>query len=373
MSDKTIVDIPQNKEPEQKPAAPPVQPAAKQPPVTPKPAQQKGKGMPLQEKVLVSGAVLSSAGLAGIAIYGLGENGEPGAPIDQQLIKDDAPLSTAVTDGMGFKDAFDAARAEVGPGGYFEWRGNIYNTYTEAEWTSMTPEQKEQYVASLGDAVPEHTPETPAPVRRTDAPVVEAEVVAEPTSYSDEQYSNMRYVNQPDKGDFMEGLSVNRAKVVDINQDGVVDGIVLDMDADDAIEAVVYDTDGDQVYDAVLIDTDNDNALDAGAALYRDGNIGPLTPLENRIPTPDFDDFSTPDIKSVNPAPGSISDPGVETPPAIQTEYTDAGPGAKSLYDNVASTPETVMEDDYYYQEPDAGGEDFYDDGPNTDDNTAWT
>ncbi|MDX1912723.1 MAG: hypothetical protein SFV22_14630 [Saprospiraceae bacterium] len=226
MSDKTIVDTSNNKEPEVPPVAPkPAAPAVKQVAAPPpsKPAVSKGQDISLQDKILVGGAIISSAGMAGIAFYGMGENGEPGTPIEPELVKDDAPLSSAVSDGMGFKEAFDAARAEVGPGGYFEWRGNIYNTYTEAEWTSMTPEQKDQYVASLGDAVPERSQEAPpTPVERTGEPVVEAELVADPP-YADERYSNMRYVNQPEQGDFMEGLSVNRAKVVDINQDGVVD------------------------------------------------------------------------------------------------------------------------------------------------------
>lgn len=44
-----------------------------------------------------------------------------------------------------FKEAFDAARAQVGPGGVFEWRGQWYNTYTAEEWTGMEPAGKEDY------------------------------------------------------------------------------------------------------------------------------------------------------------------------------------------------------------------------------------
>ena len=34
---------------------------------------------------------------------------------------------------LSFRQAFDAARAELGPGGVFRWHGNIYNTYTADE------------------------------------------------------------------------------------------------------------------------------------------------------------------------------------------------------------------------------------------------
>lgn len=46
-----------------------------------------------------------------------------------------------------FKEAFDTARAQVGPGGIFEWHGQWYNTYTAEEWTGMTPENRDDYVS----------------------------------------------------------------------------------------------------------------------------------------------------------------------------------------------------------------------------------
>lgn len=45
-------------------------------------------------------------------------------------------------DSLSFKDAFDAARAEMGPGGVFTWHGNVYNTYTAAEWNAKTHQEK---------------------------------------------------------------------------------------------------------------------------------------------------------------------------------------------------------------------------------------
>lgn len=54
-------------------------------------------------------------------------------------------VATTVNDDMSFSQAFAAARAEVGPGGAFEWRGNVYSTYYAEEWESLTPEERQEF------------------------------------------------------------------------------------------------------------------------------------------------------------------------------------------------------------------------------------
>lgn len=54
-------------------------------------------------------------------------------------------VATGVNDNMSFAEAFNAARTEVGPGGAFEWQGNVYGTYTAEEWALMTEEEKKEY------------------------------------------------------------------------------------------------------------------------------------------------------------------------------------------------------------------------------------
>ena len=70
--------------------------------------------------------------------------------MDHDHPQDDTPITTPpvddnqidvashVNDNMSFGDAFAAARAEVGPGGVFHWRGNVYSTYIEKEWNEMS-------------------------------------------------------------------------------------------------------------------------------------------------------------------------------------------------------------------------------------------
>jgi hypothetical protein len=64
-------------------------------------------------------------------------------------------------DSLSFKDAFNAARAQMGPGGVFEWRGNLYNTYTAAEWDAKTHQEKVQFAEQV----------TPQPVEDDDVQI----------------------------------------------------------------------------------------------------------------------------------------------------------------------------------------------------------
>jgi hypothetical protein len=53
---------------------------------------------------------------------------------------------------MSFNEAFAAARSEVGAGGVFEWRGQVYGTYYGDEWNAMTDEEKDDFGKSLAFA-----------------------------------------------------------------------------------------------------------------------------------------------------------------------------------------------------------------------------
>ena len=48
-----------------------------------------------------------------------------------------------------FNEAFEAARENFGPGGAFEWKGNIYSTFTAEEWDSMSEIEQEQYALNV--------------------------------------------------------------------------------------------------------------------------------------------------------------------------------------------------------------------------------
>ena len=54
----------------------------------------------------------------------------------------EVPVAHLNTDHMSFSEAFDAARAEVGADGVFEWNGKVFTTCTVEEWNAVSPEQK---------------------------------------------------------------------------------------------------------------------------------------------------------------------------------------------------------------------------------------
>lgn len=62
-----------------------------------------------------------------------------------EWVDDHMQVATSVNDDMSFGEAFATARAEVGPGGCFEWHGQLYGTYTAEEWNSMSAEERAEY------------------------------------------------------------------------------------------------------------------------------------------------------------------------------------------------------------------------------------
>lgn len=77
------------------------------------------------------------------------------AEIESIVVDDDAdfngtaPMSHAVTDGMTFAEAFEAARADVGCGGTFLWHGGVYGTYNAAEWNELTADEQAAWQSTI--------------------------------------------------------------------------------------------------------------------------------------------------------------------------------------------------------------------------------
>lgn len=108
----------------------------------------------------------AAAGVAGTMLMGeMAQAAEPAETTENEEVEleapvDDSSLAAAVTDGevaiattvddsMSFSDAFAAARAEVGPGGVFEWHGQVYGTYYETEWNNMSPAEQSEYYSHM--------------------------------------------------------------------------------------------------------------------------------------------------------------------------------------------------------------------------------
>lgn len=163
-----------------------------------------------------------------------------------------APVAE-VSDDMSFSQAFASARRQVGAGGVFAWRGKVYGTYYKTEWDNMTAEEKAEYHASVDynkvphshtsthethtDLADNHaTAEThendsnsnaETPETATDSADVDVHVISvEHNVMMNEQTVDVAVIDV----DGHSGL------LVDIDQDGFVEGAIVDYNDDGQIQ-----------------------------------------------------------------------------------------------------------------------------------------
>lgn len=63
---------------------------------------------------------------------------------DSVFVDSSVPVAH-VSDDMTFSEAFHAAHEQVGEGGVFVWRGQVYNTFSADEWNALTPAEQAQF------------------------------------------------------------------------------------------------------------------------------------------------------------------------------------------------------------------------------------
>lgn len=155
-----------------------------------------------------------------------------------------------VNDNMSFSEAFESARAEVGPGGVFYWHGGIYNTYTATEWDAMSDAEKDAFAQRV-------------------APEVEASAVSTPTDA------------QPEVVVVHHVHHVAADEVTPVSQEEGDVRIVGTTEVDGHL-AVGYDTDGDGQADVAIIDVDDSgNPTDADVVVTADGDVATIGDIVN--------------------------------------------------------------------------------------------
>ena len=149
--------------------------------------------------------------------------------------ENDIPVAN-ISDGLSFAEAFDQARAEVGPGGVFYWHGGIYNTFSEDEWNAMSDEERSEFAQQVHpEVLPDDMP-TP-----TDA---QPDLVAHiPVGSQDDdvEIANVHPASNEDAGDDVQVVGY-----------GMVDGHV----------AMGIDLTGNGEADVALVDVNNNNEID---------------------------------------------------------------------------------------------------------------
>lgn len=201
-------------------------------------------------------------------------------------------FAEGVNDEMSFAEAFAAAREEVGAGGAFVWHGEVYGTYTAAEWNAMSEEQQQEWGSHFtwnqgenqetegndddGRGGPEEvTGEQENEVRGGEQEQQTPEVQEpQPTPEVQEQQPTSQ-VEEPGTDVIDEPAGEIVVQPIDMD-----DFIGLDSGTDGDAQYVTGLVDGHQ---AIAIDVDSDGIIDVVAVDYNDND------------TPDTDEFFQPE------------------------------------------------------------------------------
>lgn len=188
------------------------------------------------------------------------------------------PGASSVSDDMSFAEAFAAARAEVGPGGTFEWRGNVYGTYYANEWNAMNPQQQNDFASEIIIGVPgtedtvtvptevattTETPVTPEPPVETAQVVPDrnSEHVADSVEHTDVAVTPAETPAEiPAETPVEPQLAFTPLSVQTItNEDGSTSTIGVVMAGDHV--AYLIDADNDGIFDALTADINGDGTI----------------------------------------------------------------------------------------------------------------
>lgn len=172
----------------------------------------------------------------------------------------ETPQVASAHDDLSFGEAFAAARAEVGPGGVFEWHGGLYNTYTADEWNSMTAEQKNDFAEQV----------------RPITPVEHIQVPTDAHSHVVVVHDIQPAQEHPVDNSLHEAASAQDD--VHIVSTGEYQGhavVGLDVDGDDQPDVAVIDVDDNlELSDAdVVVTRDGDVAMVGDIAASADGDV----------------------------------------------------------------------------------------------------
>jgi hypothetical protein len=186
-------------------------------------------------------------------------------PVDVE--SNEQPLQEASVEGcQSFREAFQAARAELGAGGVFRWHGNIYNTYTADEWNAKTAKEQDDFAEQVGAEISAEDVDTDVNIVSNDNvngnEVAVSEQAAETTENADDDVRVLGYGDVTlDNGRTVtvEELEVNgqRVAVIDVDQDGEADLAMTDLNNNQKMdEGEVIDL---HTGEAVSFTNDNDN------------------------------------------------------------------------------------------------------------------
>ena len=265
--------------------------------------QAKAKGG-MWKKVAVSGGVGILFGAASTLFTGatipdeaVAPHTSPSSPTPEleptPIVDESISMATCVDDDMSFSQAFAAARAEVGPGGVFEWHGNLYNTYTAEEWDNMSAEEQEDYNEHFAWAA--HS--------ASDDVEVTGHETAQHTDYIQPEDEVQAYTTD----ETIEATQDTEVEVLGVVHDDEYGANIGVVSVDDQ-EVVLIDVDNDHVFDAMAVDANLDGEIseneivdisDQGLTVNDMGGFTDSDPNANLYAAndePDYLDYSNNDV-----------------------------------------------------------------------------
>lgn len=170
-------------------------------------------------------------------------------PEDVLLATDEGVRIAQVDDNASFSEAFADARAQVGPGGAFEWRGHVYNTYYAEEWNNMSAEERAEYQSKIDYATI---------AGDTNNNVVEETPYLEQNSMA----SNTEMVDNDTESDSVKVLGVEAVEDEYGNQMTIA---AIEVEGE---QALLVDVDNDGTMDALIVDENYDNQIDPNNEIF---------------------------------------------------------------------------------------------------------
>ena len=180
-------------------------------------------------------------------------------PEEVLLATDEGVRIAQVDDEASFAEAFADARAQVGAGGAFEWRGHVYSTYYEEEWDKMSAEERANYQS------------------RIDYKTVAGEPTSTASSEEHSMASNTEIVDeQPTQG----GIKVLGVEAVVDPQGNPMTVAAIEIDND---QALLVDVDNNGIMDVIMVDENHDGQISENE-IYDASDAGiSTTDLQNHM------------------------------------------------------------------------------------------
>ncbi len=240
----------------------------------------------------------------------------------------EVPVAHGVNDDMSFTEAFNTARTEVGPGGAFEWHGNIYHTYNKAEWDNMSDDDKAafgQHFSWTGSATAQndevevvnvhtaghttgHTAGHTAGHATAQTETAQVQPVAQGPQGDEPNYITGNQGPQPQPVASNEPHTVSEeseVQILGVSHDDETGYTFAQLSVDNH-DAIMVDINGDHEFDVLAVDFNDNGKLDDNE--YADISGGHITEgyaqqmaAINQAPNTDTDDSATSPVEHDEP------------------------------------------------------------------------